>query len=74
MTTYLAGQPLLQDGIEPSEVGDPRHNLSSKRLGERGCAHGPALDDVIIQQGLGLIQGSTPEDVGTCGLPLPARS
>ena len=25
---------------------------------------------MVIQQGLGLIQGSTPQDVGACGLPL----
>ena len=66
---YLTGEPLLKDGIEPGEACDPGRDLSSKGLCKGGGAHGPALDDVIVQQGLCLVQGSTPEDVGACALP-----
>jgi len=67
--SYLACKPLLQDGIEPGQPRDPGCNLSSKGFGERRCAHGPALDDVVIQQSLGLIQWAASEDVGAGGLP-----
>lgn len=67
---YLAGEPLLKDGIEPGETSHPGQNVISKGLGKGRGAHGPALDDVVIKQGLSLIQGSTPQDVGACGLPL----
>ena len=66
---YLTGKPLLKDCIEAGKACDPGHDLSSKGLCKGGCAHGPALDDVIIQQGLCLVQGSPPQDVGACGLP-----
>ena len=67
---YLAGEPLLKDGIEPGEASHPGQNVSSKGLCKGRGAHGPALDDMVIKQGLGFIQGSPPQDVGAGGLPL----
>ncbi|KAA6425815.1 MAG: hypothetical protein FRX49_04190 [Trebouxia sp. A1-2] len=51
----LRAEDGLQDGIEPGQPRNPGGNLSSKGFGKRRCAHGPALDDVVIQQRLGLI-------------------
>ena len=34
-SAYLTCEPLLQDGVEPGETGDPGQNVSSKGLGKR---------------------------------------
>lgn len=62
----LTCEPLLQDRVEPGEACHPGQDVSSKRLGKGGGTHGSALDDVVIQQGLCLVQGASSQDIGAC--------